>query len=177
MACNLEELTKHYHHIIKHKKEEELKKFKNDLISAKKEVTTELSKYINMCNTILTNLGNVISNEFPDDLIISTYVKTINNLIIKEPADPISTFILDIYNVDEYRTNIIKGNDEFFINTDYAVDKSKSYGEVFAFKSCWKKMNDDMKNYIKKSMQTLVKVARQYIEVKYKLDEINKMSI
>lgn len=175
MACNLEELTKHYHHIVKHRKEDEMKRFRNDLVSTKKELQNESSKYINMCNTILTNIGNLISTEFPDDLIISTYVKTINDLIIKEPADPISTFILGVYNVDEYRTNIIKGNDEFFINTDYSVDKKK--GEIFAFKSCWKKMNDDMKNYVKKAMQTLVKVSRQYIEVKYKLDEINKMMV
>jgi hypothetical protein len=175
MACNLEELTKHYHHIVKHRKEDEIKRFRIELVSTKKELQNESSKYINMCNTILTNIGNLISTEFPDDLIISTYVKTINDLIVKEPADPISTFILGVYNVDEYRTNIIKGNDEFFINTDYSVDKKK--GEIFAFKSCWKKMNDDMKNYVKKAMQTLVKISRQYIEVKYKIDEINKMTI
>jgi hypothetical protein len=174
MTCNIEDLQKNYDYIVKNKLTSDMKKFKNDLDNTKSKLNDNLLNYVNMCNTVLTNLGNLLTTEFPDDLIISTYVKTINGLIEKEPSDPLSTFILEVYSVDEYRRNITAGNDKFFMDTDYSANENGKK-DILSFKSCWTKMSSDVKTYVKKSTQTLIKISKQYIDVKAKLDDINKM--
>lgn len=89
-------------------------------------------------------------------------LESINNY----PEEPISCFILNIYNNDEYRYYINNEDETFFLGETYdnITDGDENMiMKIFEFKTLWKQLDNDTKNFIKKSMKTLVQISRVYI--------------
>ena len=104
--------------------------------------------------------------EYYNDSSMSTLRTVLTDIIDKSPKEPISYFLLNIYKNDEYRINILNQNDNFFMNQEYDEftdgDDEKT-AKLFEFKDLWKQIDDDTKNFIKKSMMAMVRICQKYI--------------
>ena len=87
----------------------------------------------------------------------------LENIIETAYEEPIAFFILNVYKNDKYRENILKQNDNFFINEHFGAETNETGMQIFEFKSLWKQIDDETKDYIKKSMVALVKISQRYI--------------
>jgi hypothetical protein len=133
-----------------------------------------------MCNSILLDIAQIVTKEFPNDKMLGTYASVINNMIKLKPLEPISNFLIHVYKNDDYRKNILAGNDNFFLAHNHSKILNGSDDKIsmmFQFKSCWKDMNSELKDYIKKTMITLVRVAEQYIVSKGDIMDINQILV
>ncbi len=92
----------------------------------------------------------------------------------KKPEEPIAYFLYHIYRNDEYRRNIIRENDDFFLGKFHELDDNFSDTQggiisaqymvkLFEFKELWGIMDMMSKLYIKKCMKTLIEISNQYI--------------
>jgi len=134
-------------------------------------IANNINKCVMVCNTVISNLANTISKNFPDDQSIGTYSGVIKEVVEKRPLEPISLFLLHVYRNDEYRENILSGNDNFFLSNNHnhlTNSDSEKISIMFQFKNSWSFMSNDMKQYTRQSMITIVKTCEQYI--KYKSD-------
>lgn len=135
----------------------------------------ELKQNMNVCiemfNNLLLDVTKTISDSIENDFMLKLYEKTIIHTTKSSPNEPISKFLIHICNNDNYRKNIVAGNDSFFINSvDIDIKDKKDIDTLFKFRKYWTYMNDDTKKYIKESMKTMIKIADQYIKYfsKYK---------
>lgn len=116
-------------------------------------------------NFVIVSMINHIT-EYYGDSDMSKMKLILQKIIADSPNEPISYFLLYVYNNDEYRYNILKQNDKFFLKEDYGSltngDTNKMCS-IFEFKKLWKDIDDDTKNFIKKSMMALVKISENYI--------------
>jgi hypothetical protein len=90
----------------------------------------------------------------------------LSDIIEKMPQEPISVFLINIYKNDEYRLNILKENDKFFMEEsydDFTGGDDERTTKLFEFKNLWKQIDQETKDFIKKSMMTLVKICQKYI--------------
>lgn len=116
-------------------------------------------------NMVIKNMIHHITQYYTDTTMIGMDI-ILNEIIDKTPDEPISCFIMNIYKNDEYRINILKQNDKFFLEENYdefVSGDDERTTKMFEFKELWKKIDNDTKNYIKKSMMTMVKISQQYI--------------
>lgn len=126
-------------------------------------INIKIQKCIEMFNLLIQDISLLLSREFPRDLILKTYSGIVKNIISNNPLKPISSFILNIYSNDKYRSCILKGDDEFFLNNSYVNNDGDKIRMMFQFKSCWKKLGTSDKDYIKNAMKTLVDISGQYV--------------
>jgi hypothetical protein len=154
-------LSNNYKSLNKNKQEEYKK-----LVNSKLEILTKhTDNTIKMCNSIMLDLATNVSNNFPNDPVLSTYAGVINMMANNKSTDLLSMFIVTIYQNDDYRKNILLENDKFFLTNNYQELKDqKDINIMFKFKEYWKDMNNELKGYLIKSLVTLVKVAEKYIE-------------
>ena len=63
-----------------------------------------------------------------------------------------------------YKEQIMKGDDEFFLNKSYNedLDEYEMTDSVFEFKDIWKELNKKNKSMIKKYMQLLCMLGEEY---------------
>lgn len=128
---------------------------------------------------IIDNFNYVLSNMIK---FLATYYNDINIFMIKnicdsilqnDPSLPISAFLMNIYKNDSYRKNLLKGNDNFFLE-EYdkllSISLSSSYNidnelvkRLFNFKNIWLDSDQDTKEYIKKSMKILTLLCHEYL--------------
>lgn len=137
-------------------------------------INKKLELCIELFNTVLKDVKNIVSNELTGDFLTNMYNGVVDKIILVKPSEPILFFIKNVYSNDEYRKNIIDGNDEFFQNTkfDEIQNDENKMKVLFQFKSCWYKLTDDKKIYIKNAMKTLIDISKKYIEEK---DNGNKL--
>lgn len=156
----------------------EIKLLTKQLNELKDKAQSKTDICVKMCNSILLDIAQTVSTEFPNDKMLGTYASVINNMIKLKPLEPISNFLIHVYKNDDYRKNILAGNDNFFLANNHSKilngDDNK-ISMMFQFKSCWKDMDSDLKEYIKKTMITLVRVAEQYIISKGDIIDINQI--
>jgi len=156
--------------------------FKNmtriELSNNKTRFTNKIQMCIDMFNTLIKDLSDTISKDFPNDHTLGTYKGVMENIITSKPLEPISLFLMHIYKNKEYRDNIMEKNDKFFINNDHSKitdgDQQK-VSMMFQFKHCWKYMSDPLKDYVKSSLITLINITEQYVNFKVDLLDINKL--
>jgi len=135
----------------------ELKSKKNDVVSS--------------FNEIALNMVNHLGNEFADS-IFGKNITMIRNFFKFKPNEIIILFLKNIYEKDDFRTQIKAGNDKFFMVQSYDDIQNKGYGSgIFEFKDIWTKMNNNTKLIVKESMSMLVDHCELYIEL---LCDINK---
>jgi hypothetical protein len=90
----------------------------------------------------------------------------LEQIIKKMPEEPISYFLIHVYENDVYRRNILEQNDSFFIGENfekYTKNNKDKVSKLFEFKDLWKKIDNGTKQLIKKSMVALVKISQKYI--------------
>lgn len=147
---------------INYKDLEKLEKICNKQLGI---INENLKQCILIFNTIICDISTILVQSFPNDQNMFMYNKYITSLVESNPVDPISTFILNIYCNDTYKKYILEGNDKFFVESNHEdiTTDDKKIKTMFQFKSCWKMMDDNTKNYIKNSLKTLVDVSEKYI--------------
>lgn len=129
-------------------------------------INKNIKKYLMLFNGVICDIAKVLVNEFPNDLMLKTYDGVIANLVMTNPIEPISSFILNIYSNDIYRRHIINKNDNFFLNNTYELKDNDKTQLMYHLKLQWGKLNIDVKDYIKNAMKTLVNISSEYIEDK-----------
>jgi hypothetical protein len=164
----MEQLTNKYKEYMANKKlsKKDFKSFQKESIDCMKHVNKNLQMCIDMFNTLITDIGSLLSNDFPNDSTICTYASLVSNVISTKPLEPISLFLVNVYQNAKYREYIMQGNDKFFINNDHSDvtnNDEKMIQTMFQFKTCWKRLSIDNKDYIKNIMKTLVQISTQYI--------------
>lgn len=161
-----------------HIRRSELASLEKQLNKVKEQSESKIEICVSMCNTIMTDISQLVSSEFPNDRSLGTYAGVINNMIKTRPLEPISNFLIYVYKDDNYRNNILAGNDNFFLSNNHSKvlngDQQKA-NMMFQFKTCWNEMTPTLQSYIKQSMMTLVRIAEQYILSKGAIMDINDM--
>ncbi len=167
-------------------------KYKHDMTSTEYiKLQKALKSYINqnieeikncseLCNLVIFNMIDTVSNEFPNDFYLGICKELFNKIKAKNPEEPISAIIIHIYSNASYKDNILAENEAFFINDDYTkiVDKdAEKKIAIFQFKSCWSQMDDEMKTYIKQSMKTVMNICERYIILKANNDDVKSLLI
>jgi hypothetical protein len=88
-------------------------------------------------------------------------------------------FLINIYNNDEYRINILDKNDDFFImnsHEDITNNDKIKIDTMFQFKKYWVVMPASLREYIKSALVCLVNVSKQYVELKGQIYDISQIS-
>jgi hypothetical protein len=139
----------------------------------------KLNNKIKTCNdifnTVLSDLSKKIKLFMPNDPLISIWSGVIIDVIKNDPSKPINVFMMYIYTNDDFRINILLKNDKFFLDTSYShlTDEEKQNSNIIMqIKSAWTVANDELKNFMKESLITLVKTCEQYIN---SLDDLNNL--
>lgn len=161
-----------------HKSDISVCQLKEQINKYKHHLTNNLDKYATMFNTIMSNMANTISKNFPDDGTLDIYANVINKIIASTPFEPISLFLLYVYRNDEYRHNILEGNDNFFLtntHTHITNDDQEKINMMFQFKKCWIYMDEQMKKYTRSCMITMVNISEQYIKCKININDLDTM--
>lgn len=124
------------------------KKETNDLILTFNEVLMGMIKYL---------------TEYHGDINTLKIKVILENIIQTAYEEPIAFFVLNVYKNDKYKENILKQNDNFFINENFGAETNEMVMQIFEFKSLWKQIDQETKDFIKKSMVALVKISQRYI--------------
>lgn len=158
--------------------QEEITQFKMGTLKYLSQINGKLATYINIFNTLVADMTNLITKDFPHKLDIKTYGTVILNLINEDPTQPISLFITQIYANDEYRNNILAQNDQYFEGESFnkiTKNENERIQILDQIKSCWHELTVDRKNYIKTAMKTMVDVTRYYVNLKDEGNDIKEM--
>lgn len=125
----------------------------------------KLNGLVSKFNTVMLGMISHIIDYYGDSGMCGIQ-NIFNDIINKTPDEPIAYFLLNIYKNDDYRHNILEQNDTYFIGQSYGdvtgYDKSNIM-KVIGMKKLWKRMDNDTKNFIKRSMMVLVKICEHYI--------------
>lgn len=116
-------------------------------------------------NTVIVGMIKHIT-DYHCDAKMQELRNIIEELIKKNPEEPIACFLLHIYKNDDYRTNILKENDKFFLDQKYehlTRSDQSIVTQLFEFKELWKKIDQDTKIYIKRAMKGLVLISGKYV--------------
>jgi hypothetical protein len=111
---------------------------------------------------------NDLQNLFPDDydLLVAK-----NSLLALKKSNPrLLLSLWDTHIVGKYRSEIDKGNLDFFINKDYTQDMNSSSNSsqilsaIDKFRKPIKNLNENDKNQVVKYVQNLTKLCSLYIQ-------------
>lgn len=164
---------------IKNKKmkKSDIKELEKMSLKLLNQTNEKLKECIKMFNLLIIEITGLLVREFPKDQSLHTYSKVIEELILSQPTDLISLFVINIYANDQYRTYILDGNDKFFISHDHKSITGNEKNKIqmmFQFKSYWGSLNESNKTFIKGVMKTLIEISEVYIEKK---DDGNKIAM
>jgi hypothetical protein len=171
--------TKEIKNIFKNKSSlsnDELIKFKTDVINKKQSTQQKINACVSMFNTVMCDMANSLTKNLPNDQTISIYSGVVQNIVKTKPNEIISLFLMNVYKNDEYRENLLALNDNFFLNTDYSnlpASVRINMDMVFQFKKSWNLINVELQTFIKQSMCSLVKICDQYVQSKGDLLDLN----
>lgn len=104
---------------------------------------------------ISIELLDIVIDMSKNHLLVSHRQKIVST-ITENPKKIIDTFVIDAYlnNNAIYRRELITGNEDFFLNTDYGLNKD-TLGYMFQFKTFWGKLNEKEKMLLKTYLITL----------------------
>jgi hypothetical protein len=130
----------------------------------------KVNDLIGKFNKVMLDMIDHITQYYPDS-DISIAKSLIEKIVTEHPDKGMSMFLLNVYGNDEYRKNILLQNDNFFINNEYEHLHDKSNADltgwrmekIFQFKELWKLIDNDTKNYIKKSVMIMIKICEKYL--------------
>lgn len=138
-------------------------------VQRSEEEQQELNDLVSKFNFVIMGMLTHIT-EYHCDPGMSGMKYIFEKIIEESPEEPISCFLINVYSNDNYRLNILKQNDKFFMDEQYENvingDRDK-VAKLFEFRNLWKKIHDDTRCFIKKSMSALVKISQKYVLVAY----------
>ena len=124
-----------------------------------------MNDLISKFNTVIMGMINHVTDYYGDSNMLKMRL-ILENIINTAHDEAISYFLINIYMNDKYRSNILKQNDDFFLNENYDTmteNNKEKIAQIFQFKDLWTQIDLDTKNFIKKSMIALVKISQKYI--------------
>jgi hypothetical protein len=148
---------------INKQKSKTVSKKNMDLMTKSKDIV--LKDLIYKFNMVIMGMIQHITTYYSDSSMAGMEL-ILSDIIDKMPQEPISVFLINIYKNDEYRLNILKENDKFFMEEsydDFTGGDDERTTKLFQFKNLWKQIDQETKDFIKKSMMTLVKICQKYI--------------
>lgn len=166
-------ISKSQENISKH----DIKKYQTECKLCLTDVNNRMKQCINTFNNISLDLSKIMVKLLPDDDDTSKANKLLIELVKLKPAEPIALFIDKVYSVDEYRTSIKAGNDNFFLEKNHhkvTNGDTDKINKLFKFKKCWSALDDEIKDMIKNMMKVLVNLTAKYIE---ELDNGNEIAL
>lgn len=159
-------ICKSYSLLEKDSSESTKKNIYNECNSHLNVINKNLTSCIDMFNTLLIDMARSISENLPNDKMMSVYYGTIKEIVRSKPREPITLFITNVYINDEYKTSIENGDDDFFIKKEYdEIDENDtdSIEALFQFKSCWKKVKPKTQNTIKETANMFLNICDRYV--------------
>jgi len=109
-------------------------------------------------NMIILNMFKHIEEYYDKYYIEFSDLKNLLNQMSKQnDRCLIELFIKNIYANDDYRTNILDQNEDYFLN--FTLNSNI----ITKMKELWKNLDNDSKKFIKKSLLCLVKLSNKYI--------------
>jgi hypothetical protein len=112
-------------------------------------------------NMVVFNIFRHIENYYNEYYTELSYLKTLMEQMTKQNENClIELFIKNIYANDDYRTNILNQNEDYFLKSSFNVNKSDILANL---RKLWGEMDLDSKKFIKKSLLCLVKLSNKYI--------------
>lgn len=114
-------------------------------------------------NNLLISLARSIATVCPKS-VVGTYIKDIEKSI-KNKQNFVKFIELFCVKVLKYKSAIDSGNDDFFINKDYAedLDNANTYFDyVISLKSIWHELKPENKEIVKQYMRILCELCQQY---------------
>lgn len=147
---------------------------KTQIESQIKELSENKSRIQSGFNTLLLGMVNHIALKYTNTTV-SKYHATIKQFFEDKPAEPLSLFIVHVYDNDEYRNKIKEGDEDFFMNQSISSENTDITSKIFEFKEYWKTFDSDTKKHIKKVMNSLVQRAETYICLLSDLSKLKKM--
>ncbi len=142
---------------------------KNDVAQHIKKLDTKCEKCVNMFNSVCDKIGKHLTSDFPNNRELYVYNDVVTNITKKKPEEPISIFLVNVYDNDDYREAIKNGDEQFFNNGTHenlTKNDEDNLKAMFQFKSCWKDMSDSSKMFIKEAMKTLINICDTYLIAK-----------
>jgi hypothetical protein len=125
----------------------------------------EINQIVNDFNSTLLDLVQNISDVCPDTIIADNKTIIKNTLLKgKNKRKAIDTFVAKVL---IYKPQIDSGNEDFFLNKSYdsdlkGVDTGNNIsGKIFEFKSIWKNLKRENKDFVIQYMQILCLLAQR----------------
>lgn len=124
---------------------------------------------VNIFNSLCIKIGEHLLSEFPKNMELFIYDDIVRKVIKKNHEEPISLFLIHVFQNKQYRQAIMDSDENFFKSnrhdnlTSSDEDRIKA---MFQFKSCWNEMNDESKNYIKAAFKKMVELCDTYLNTK-----------
>lgn len=116
-------------------------------------------------NKASMGLVSYLSNLFPKSYFAQNE-EMIFGLIKEKPSEPIAYFTTYVYKDDEYREQLINGNESFFMNHNWENVpnmEAEIIKKIFDFKDLWLILDDSDKINIKGIMKGFVVLCEKYI--------------
>ena len=132
---------------------------------------------IKIFNSLCMKVAELLLSEFPKNMELTIYEAIVKKVIEKNYEEPISLFLVHVFQNKEYREAIMNGDENFFKSNRHENLTSSDEDRIkamFQFKSCWNEMNDVSKNYIKEAFKKMIKVCNTYLDSKCDYNKIGK---
>lgn len=202
---NIKQLDKSYNNVIKSKNKKDILKFMTSVSENITILNSKIDTCIQLYNSIILDMTKKIQNSFPKDILLKLQSSIIINIIKLKTntQELINLFIMNIYKNDEYRINILQGNDSFFIQDIHNIHNNhkdhnnhndhkehnnhndhKEHNNhndldklniIYQIKKYWLNMPSHIQDYLKLSLKTLVQLSEQYINYKSDVYKLNDM--
>ena len=121
---------------------------------------------VNKFNSICIGIGKHLLSDFPENKDLNMYNRALSDIVKINPLRIIKTFKTNIYENKKYKESILTSDEHFFASNnlkDLTEDDKDNLDMMFQFKSCWSKMSDASKTFVKMSMKQLIKMCEHYI--------------
>ena len=69
----------------------------------------------------------------------------LENVVDTACEEPIAFFVLNVYNDNMHRNNILKQNDDFFVNNNFAIETDELTIHNFELRSLWDQIDNETK--------------------------------
>lgn len=119
-------------------------------------------KFATLFNKICETLINALIEDLPTNNNILFASKAFNEIVNKNPIEPISVFIQKVIENDEYCTQLKKGNSDFFLSAD--CTDLVGFDIVQQIKGIWKELSEYRRRVVMESLQTMIRACDKYID-------------
>jgi len=157
---------------------DKLVEYKKHAVEYLNNTNNNIKQYVEMFNTVISDVTSLIAKDFPNKIEIKTCNDLITTMVAEQPLRIFSLFLTDVYANDEYRNNILQGNDKFFENSTYdnvVKGDSDKIHIMDQIKKYWNEFTPDKKIYIKNACKMMINITEQYVISKDEGNDVKDM--